>query len=250
MRARDYPAASGTAHVADIFISYTSSDREWAFWIAKELEALGHTPHVHEWEVKGGGDIPAWMERRQQEADHTLCVVSKAYLVAPFSSWERRAAQWAAAEKRPNFALPVFVEDCEAPLQLALLKRCDLHGIGEDEARVRLAAFLAPAGKPAGPTPFPGVAGANAATSDSTSESEVREVATFPGPRLALSNVPITVPLHFLGRDAALAAIETALARTDGRVAITALHGLRGVGKTSGSAGSPPTKKRSPLSPP
>ena len=28
--------------MADIFVSYTSSDRDWAFWIAKELEALGH----------------------------------------------------------------------------------------------------------------------------------------------------------------------------------------------------------------
>ena len=34
-------------------------------------------------------------------------------------------------------------------------------------------------------------------------------------------------------RDDALAAIETALARYEGRVAITALHGLRGVGKTT-----------------
>src|SRR5262249_2136409 len=46
--------------MADIFISYTSSDRDWAFWIAKELEALGHTHQVHEWEIKGGDDICAW----------------------------------------------------------------------------------------------------------------------------------------------------------------------------------------------
>jgi len=39
--------------------------------------------------------------------------------------------------------------------------------------------------------------------------------------------------MHFMGRDDALAAIETALARYAGRVAITALHGLRGVGKTT-----------------
>jgi tetratricopeptide (TPR) repeat protein len=51
--------------------------------------------------------------------------------------------------------------------------------------------------------------------------------------RYAISNVPITVPLHFLGRDDSLAAIEMALQRHEGRVAITALHGLRGVGKTT-----------------
>jgi hypothetical protein len=49
----------------------------------------------------------------------------------------------------------------------------------------------------------------------------------------AVSNIPIRVPMHFMGRDDALAAIETALARYAGRVAITALHGLRGVGKTT-----------------
>ncbi len=47
------------------------------------------------------------------------------------------------------------------------------------------------------------------------------------------SNIPIRVPEYFLGRDDALVAIEAALNRYEGRVAITALHGLRGVGKTT-----------------
>ena len=40
-------------------------------------------------------------------------------------------------------------------------------------------------------------------------------------------------PLHLMGRDGALAAIETALRRNEGGVAITVLHGMRGVGKTT-----------------
>ena len=35
--------------MADILVSYTSSDKEWAFWIGQELEKLGHTPHIHDW---------------------------------------------------------------------------------------------------------------------------------------------------------------------------------------------------------
>jgi tetratricopeptide (TPR) repeat protein len=54
-----------------------------------------------------------------------------------------------------------------------------------------------------------------------------------PLPVQAMSNVPINVPLHFLGRDEDLAAIDAALKRREGRAAITALHGLRGVGKTT-----------------
>jgi tetratricopeptide (TPR) repeat protein len=48
-----------------------------------------------------------------------------------------------------------------------------------------------------------------------------------------LSNIPINLPLHFLGRDEDLVAIDEALKRNQGRVAITALHGLRGVGKST-----------------
>ena len=62
--------------MADIFVSYTSSDHDWAMWIAKELQALGHKPYVHEWEIGAGDDIYAWMEARHDEADHVLCRTS------------------------------------------------------------------------------------------------------------------------------------------------------------------------------
>jgi tetratricopeptide (TPR) repeat protein len=217
--------------VADIFISYTSSDRDWAFWIGQELEKLGHTPRIHEWEIAGGGDIAAWMEERHHNADHILCVISRAYLTKPYSSWERRAAQWAAATDRPNFALPVFVESCEVPTLLAHVKRCDLYEISEDEAGAALKAFLTPATKPSSQTRFPG------------GKSSVVEAAqygpiAFPGRPPAsvgktLSNIPITVPRHFLGRDDDLVAITDIFARDKANVAITTLRGMRGVGKTT-----------------
>ena len=209
--------------MADIFISYTSDDRDWAFWIGHELEALGHKPHIHEWEISGGGDIMAWMDARQDAADHVLCVVSDKYLRATYSSWERRAAQWASVTDRPNFALPVFIAPCKAPPLFAPLKHCDLYGVNEVDARARLKAFLEPARKPPR-GPFPG------GTKLSIGPTTVGPM--FPG-KIALSNVPIRVPLHFLGRDDALAAIDTALAGDGSRVAITALYGLRGVGKTT-----------------
>jgi hypothetical protein len=50
----------------------------------------------------------------------------------------------------------------------------------------------------------------------------------------AISNIPFRVPHHFLGRNEDLAAIESALNRGNGFAAVTAaLHGLRGVGKTT-----------------
>lgn len=224
----------------DIFVSYTSSDREWAFWLGQELELLGHTPHLHEWEVEGGGDIAGWMEERHDKADRVLCVVSKNYLKAPYSNWERRAAQWAAQSKRPNFMVPLLVEDCELPTLFAHVKHCNLAGLGEDAARERLSAFMAPASRPSGPMRFPGVpkaaAGAEAARAPVVFPGRAVVSAEAPKPSGALTNIPVSVPRHFLGRNDSLAEIRSELTKGDGRAAITALYGLRGVGKTTVAA--------------
>ena len=193
--------------MADIFVSYTSSDREWAFWIATELRALGHTAHIHEWEIKGGGDIYGWMEQRHDAADHVLCVVSDDYLKAPYSTLERNAALWQAASKRPGFVLFISVKPCRLPTLADHIRRCELFGVPEDGARHRFRDFMTARTPPT--------------------------ATAFPGQVFAVSNIPIRVPTHFLGREDALADIETALKRYEGRVAITALHGLRGVGKTT-----------------
>jgi tetratricopeptide (TPR) repeat protein len=235
--------------MADIFVSYTSSDRDWAFWIGHELEALGHSPHIHEWELTGGANIGAWMEEQHHKANHVLLVISAKYLKAPYSAWERLAAQWAAASERPNFALPVFVESCEVPTLLAHIKRCDLFGLSEEEARASLKGFLASPKKP-GRAPFPGAAKPRLALATPfpgkrSHTNETPRICALPDGEegsveqgassvtAALSNIPIRVPTHFMGRDDALADIDKALARYKGRVAITALHGLRGVGKST-----------------
>ena len=143
--------------MAGIFISYTSGDQAWAFWIAKAIEALGYKPFVHQWEIQAGEDILAWMEKRFDDADHALLVISATYLLKgkEYSGWERRSAEWAAA-KNPGFALPVYVEKCEAPRLLQNFRRCDLYDLDEDAARAALAAYLAPAGPPSGAVGFPG----------------------------------------------------------------------------------------------
>jgi hypothetical protein len=192
--------------MADIFVSYTSSDRDWAHWIKKELGGLGHTPHVHEFELKAGDDICQWMVEHHDAADHVLCVVSDEYLKAPYSTWERNAALWQAASKRPGFVLLVAVKPCRFPTLTDHLRRCELYGIPDDQKRQRFREFMARREAP-GNIVLPGA--------------------------YAVSNIPIRVPTLFMGRDDALEAIAAALKRYEGRVAITALHGLRGVGKST-----------------
>jgi tetratricopeptide (TPR) repeat protein len=63
-----------------------------------------------------------------------------------------------------------------------------------------------------------------------------QENVAFPGRALALSNIPMRLPTHFMGREDTLAAIEAAFKRDRHTTAVVALHGLRGVGKTTVAA--------------
>src|SRR5271165_6274975 len=156
----------------------------------------------------GGDDIYAWTEARHDAADHVLCVVSDDYLNETnfYSQLERRAALWQAAGKRPGFVLLVVVKPCRLPTLSDHYRHCELFGVPEDAARLRFREFM--------------------------QKREAPETITFPGKVVAVSNIPIRVPTHFMGREEPLAVIEAGLGRDEGRVAITALHGLRGVGKT------------------
>ena len=87
--------------------------------------------------------------------------------------------------KRPGFVLFVAVKPCRLPTLSDHIRRCELFGIPEDAARIRFREFM--------------------------QKREAPATAAFPGKVFAVSNIPIRVPEHFLGRDDALAAIETAL---------------------------------------
>jgi len=195
--------------VADIFVSYTKSDRVKANWIGKELEALGHKPHVHELEIKPGENFYAWMRKRLDAADHALCVISDEYLRAPHSIWEFDAAVRQAADKRPGFLLPVVVNlrQLRVPVIIDHLNRCELQGLSDQAMRTTFRDFVR--------------------------ELKLQDAAAKPlAPTAAISNVPIRVPTHFIGRDETLIDIDKVLRGGDDRIQIIALHGLRGVGKT------------------
>jgi hypothetical protein len=194
--------------VADIFVSYTSSDRAWAEWIGHELAKLGHEPHLHDWEINAGDNIMAWMIERHDKADFILGVVSDDWLKAAYSIEEHTAGAWASARARPGFRRYVVVKPTTLPTIVDHRKRVEIFGAPDEVKRQRLKDYLTDA--------------ARSAPKDHS-----------PDPGVALSNITLRVPTHFLGRDDSLEAIDAALKRFEGRVAITALHGLRGVGKTT-----------------
>lgn len=197
----------GGGRLADIFVSYTRSDREDAEWIGRELEALKHVPHLHDWEINAGEDVFSWMETRHGEADYLLAVVSAEYLQAPYSRLELNAALWQAFARRPGFVLLVVVKPCALPSLIEPMRRCEIVGLAEETRRVRLHDFM-----------------------QRLAARDAEQIAPL---NIAISNIPLRLPAHFIGREAEAQVIEAAFGDKRGRLAIAVLHGMPGVGKTT-----------------
>lgn len=157
-------------------------------------------------------------------------VLSRAYLDSAFAAAEWQSAWSADPAGNQGRLLAVRVEDCERPGLLRQMVSVDIFGIPEETARERLSAALHhKRGKPLAEPQFPGRAVSEKRASG-TSQPK------FPG-LPAVWNVPMR-RATFTGREDLLRRIEQALntpRHRDDRgptVAITALRGLGGIGKT------------------
>lgn len=158
-----------------LFLSYTSSDRDWAHWIGVTLRDAGHDMFVHEWEVAAGENIPAWMERKLEAADKMVGIFSPAYVEAVHSNAERWAAYWQDPDGRDGFLVPIEVEKlAKWPAFAAGKRRLSLIGLDEAEAARKLIAFLEPPRAPTTRPRFPGGSGGGGETRPSTGTADVR----------------------------------------------------------------------------
>src|SRR5579862_4090236 len=61
----------------DFFISYTSADRTWAEWIARQLEQEGYTTLIQAWDFRpGSDDFVQEMDSATRTARRIIAVLS------------------------------------------------------------------------------------------------------------------------------------------------------------------------------
>ena len=201
------------------FVSYNQHDRAWAEWIAGTLEEEGHTTVIQAWDFPAGGNFVLEMQKAATEAERTIAVLSETYLKSEFT-----APEWAAAfaqdpTGKDRRLMPVRVKECTPTGLLAPINYVNLVDLDESAARQELVqALSAKRPKPDGKIPFPGSA---APQSD-------RPRPVFP-PSIP-SNLP-PVSAVFVGRDEELEGLHTQL-QTGDTIAISAISGMGGIGKT------------------
>jgi uncharacterized protein YraI len=141
----------------DFFISYNSADRQWAEWIAWQLEEAGYTTVLQAWDFRPGSNFVLEMQRAAGEAERTIAVLSPDYLDAFYTQPEWAAAFGQDPMGKRGTLLPVRVRECDLEGLLPPIIHIDLVGLEEAAAKdALLAGVRRERAKPAVPPGFPG----------------------------------------------------------------------------------------------
>ncbi|MCL9762217.1 TIR domain-containing protein [Frankia sp. AiPa1] len=143
----------------NFFISYTTSDRPWAEWIAWQLEEKGFRVFIQDWDSIPGRNWMFGMQRGATEAEHTIALLSDDYLDSVYGQAEWQAAQAADPAGFRSKLVPIRVMDCPRPGLLGQIVSFDLFGLSEPTAKLRLIeqikAVRIGRAKPTSAPPFP-----------------------------------------------------------------------------------------------
>jgi hypothetical protein len=211
----------------DFFISYAGPERAWAEWVAWQLAHAGYTIELDVWDWAAGKNVVTAMSDALDRCDRVVALFSAAY----FERGRYTTEEWTAAlvhisDRMGIRLVPVRVEaisDALIPGLLRPLVSADLYGMEADAARERLLAAVAGSRRPGAEPTFPGrgVPGGLAREDGGP---------RLPGSLPQVWNLPARNP-GFTGRGELLARVREMLA-DGGRVAVHALRGMGGVGKT------------------
>lgn len=139
----------------DFFISYNGKDKDWAEWIAWQLEATGYSVVIQAWDFRPGGNFVLEMQKAAQ-ADRTVVVLSPNYLSAQFTQPEWAAAFAQDPTGQKGNLLPVRVADCDLHGLLPAIIYIDLVDLAEAATKEKLLAGVQRGrAKPSVPPRFP-----------------------------------------------------------------------------------------------
>jgi tetratricopeptide (TPR) repeat protein len=211
----------GTAK--DFFISYTSADREWAEWIAWQLDQNGYNVVIQAWDFRPGTNFVEQMNIALAGSKMTIAVLSSAYLKSSYGRAEWTAAFLHGPNEQPRL-LCVRIEDVEPPPLLRPWIYIDLVGLDLERARHALLAGIQPgAARPSVEPSYPGTTKASIPAA---------EPPPFPEDTPKAWNLPTNRNPWFSGRTLLFKKLSQALGSAS-VPSVVALVGMGGIGKTA-----------------
>lgn len=122
----------------DFFISYNRHDKQWAEWIAWQLEEAGYVIVIQAWDFRPGGNFVGDMQQATAGAKRTIAVLSPDYLTSKFTQPEWNAAFAQDPTGEEGLLVPIRVEKCELTGLLPQIVYIDLVGLDQASAKQEL----------------------------------------------------------------------------------------------------------------
>jgi tetratricopeptide (TPR) repeat protein len=207
----------------DFFISYNKADRNWAEWIAWQLEAEGYSTILQAWDFRPGSNFILEMDNATKIAKRTIAVLSPDYLDALYTKPEWAEAFRQDPTGQQGKLLPIRVRPCTLTGLLAAIVYIDLVGLNPLAAQNALISGIRRSRAiPSAPPAFPG------------DTSLQHSPPAFPGSWPLVWMVPHRRNQFFTGREVLLKTLYEQLAgtKTINSVQMLAIYGLGGIGKT------------------
>jgi tetratricopeptide (TPR) repeat protein len=127
------------------FISRSGEDSESALWIAKILEAEGHSTTLQDLDFKPGQSFLHQMKLAEDRASHFIALLSPQYLAKPFTLSELYSAVADDPIGENRLLIPVRVVPCEIPRLIKHIIYIDFVGKDEAQRKHALLQGIAPA---------------------------------------------------------------------------------------------------------
>jgi hypothetical protein len=124
--------------VTDFFISYNSADKNWAEWIAWQLEVAGYTTIFHAWDFRPGHNFMMEMDEASKKAERTIAVLSPDYFESDFCKLEAFTALVEDPTSKAGKLLPIRVREFEKKGLIQSIVYIDLLGLEEEAAKKAL----------------------------------------------------------------------------------------------------------------
>jgi hypothetical protein len=195
----------------DFFISFNSIDLAYAQAIDTALREAGFTTYYHPRDLGPGGNIPIWMDDALMNTAQTLALYSPDYTKdkAVYSKAERYASWWQDPLSDKRKLIPILLRDTKFTPLMAMISRIEVVGKTPSEAATHVVARLR-----------------------DPKEAKQRDHWRTRQPMPKIFSAAYRPNPNFTGRFEALESLVKSL-REGSNVAITAVAGMGGVGKTT-----------------
>jgi len=128
------PARNKGQHAYDVFISYSSRDREWVRgWLLPRLESAGLRVSIDYRDFELGLPILVNIERAVERSRHVLLVLTPNWIQSQWTDFESLLTSTADPAGRRRKLIPLMLQACELPARISMLSYADFTQPAEHE---------------------------------------------------------------------------------------------------------------------